>query len=398
MEFKIDANILKRNILLACSAIAANPILPILKDLLFVANEDGRVKISGTNLETHVITETEAEVIKAGSCTIEADKLKKWVSTIDDAVGNEITINYDGERVYLVAGSGSYGLPTQKGKEYPATPEIGAQNVRHIEIMSQDLIQCINRTSASVCTDTMRPNLTGICFDFQDFDGEMVAVSTDSFIMTKTQVELVRNSTHGICKPKVIIPKAVLSLVKGQAAYLEEIKFSINEKNIFFELGSTRLICRLSDYDFPDYEAIFPKDSTVTVTCDRKGLINAFKRAGLFANQVTNASLCVFDQDAQTLFIHSEDKQFQTKAVENFEINVNGVDGKDFRIGLNAAYMIKQLTALSSERVLLEMSSHTKPVLILQYEFEEQTTALIMPNFSVQLHQETLKKEALNEI
>ena len=396
MKFAIDSSLFKNKVLLAASAINSNPVLPILNDILIECNEEkGIVRFVGTNLSTYVSTECETKTDIGGSCTVCAERLKKWVGTLTGDVGEDIKVIYGKGKLTLICSAGSYVFPTQDGNDYPNKPKTGETNLRKASLASHDLSRMIERTVASVCNDQLRPNLTGLCLDFNDDANEVIGVATDSFIMTKSTSQLINNSVFGEIKTKVIVPKECLSLVKSESSYVEEVEFVINNKNVFFKFGATEISCRLSDYEFPDYNGIFPEDAPISVSCERKGLINALQRSSLFSNKITNALLCVFDVNAQTLFIHAEDKDFQASSVESFDINLNGVDGDDFRIGLNATNMIKQLKSLPSELVVLEMSTHTRPVIVYSYEGEEETTCLVMPNFSVQLNQDTLKKEAL---
>ena len=66
-----------------------------------------------------------------------------------------------------------------------------------------------------------------------------------------------------------IVPKKALNLLKSALPSDEEVTFSFNKANAFFSFGNVKLLCRLIDAKYPDYNAVIPVDNPNLLTLSK---------------------------------------------------------------------------------------------------------------------------------
>ena len=174
-----------------------------------------------------------------------------------------------------------------------------------------------------------------------------------------------------------ILPKKPLNLLKNTLESSEEVNIQYNETNAHFHFGNIKLICRLIDGKYPNYEAVIPKENPNILTIDRVSFYNSVRRVAIFANKTTHQiRLKVAGTE---LSISSEDLDFSNEANERLSCQYQG---EDLEIGFNSKFLMEMLNNLSSEQINLEMSAPNRAgILIPQDEQEEgeQTLMLVMP-------------------
>ena len=123
-------------------------------------------------------------------------------------------------------------------------------------------------------------------------------------------------------------------------------------------MGKTRLVSRLIEGEFPNYEQVVPKEAKDKISVKRIGLLAATKRAALFTNQDSLAVKIELSKDKMVL---SKSAPYIGEAREEVAVDYKG---KDVAIGFNPEYLIDALKNISDEVINLEVVDVEKPGVI----------------------------------
>jgi len=172
----------------------------------------------------------------------------------------------------------------------------------------------------------------------------------------------------------IIIPRKALNLLKATLpSENTEVSLNFNMSNAFFKFGNIKMICRLIDERFPDYDNVIPSGNNIKMTIERNDLLGALKRISIYANKTTHqVRLKITGSELQ---ISAEDLDFSNEANERLSCEH---EGEDIEIGFNAKFLIEMLTNLDSDKIRLTMSAPNKAGVILPVEKDESEDILML--------------------
>ncbi len=363
MKFSVSSTELLRHLQLAGGAIGSNSVLPILEDFLF-AIEDNRLIISATDLETSIITSMEVMSDADGQVAVPA---KILVETLKALPQQPITFNVDEETfaIQITSAYGKYRLAGENGADFPSIPQ--PENVDKTVIPGAALLKGVNKTLFATSGDELRQAMTGVYFQV-DFN-KLIMVATDAH-------KLVKYTYHGITSDvstSFIVPKKGLNLLKNALPSGEDIQVAFNKSNVFFTFGDTKLICRLIDARYPDYNAVIPVDNPNLLTASRPDLQHSLKRIAIYANKTTNQVILNINDGSLT--ISAQDLDFSNEATEQMTCTY---DGEPLTIGFNAKFLVEMLSVLESEDIRMELSTSTRAGILSPTEKEENEDILMV--------------------
>ena len=125
-----------------------------------------------------------------------------------------------------------------------------------------------------------------------------------------------------------------------------------------FDMGNTKVVSRLIEGEFPNYEQVVPKEVRDKVVISRAAFLAATKRAALFTNQDSLAVKMELSKDKMVL---SKSAPYIGEAREEIAVDYKG---KDLAIGFNPDYLIDVLKNIGEETVNFEVSDPEKPGVI----------------------------------
>ena len=190
-----------------------------------------------------------------------------------------LTFSFDEKNfgIEISSSTGKYKLAGENPEDFPKIPT--AEDSSEVEIPSEILGRAITQTLFAVSNDELRPAMTGVYFQLQP-DG-MTFVSTDASKLVKYK----RSDMVSKDPASFIVPKKALQLLKGSLPTEDtQVVVSYNSSNAFFNFSDTKLICRLVDAKYPDYNAVIPVDNDNLLTLNRIDFLNTLKRVSIFSN------------------------------------------------------------------------------------------------------------------
>ena len=151
---------------------------------------------------------------------------------------------------------------------------------------------------------------------------------------------------------------------------------TIDDGHVGFEFGNSRVLARLIDETYPNYEAVIPDENDKRLTINREEMLNAVKRVGLYSSSMTNQIRLAIQSDEVT--ISAEDVERSSEAEEIVHCDF---DSDDMEIGFNSEYLTEVLSNVTSDEVVFQLSSPNRAGIVVPQEQEEdeEILMLIMP-------------------
>jgi DNA polymerase-3 subunit beta len=367
MKFIVNSAYLLKQLSHINGVITTNPVVPILENFLFEL-EKGGLTVTASDLQTSMITELQVESKEKGSIAVPARIL---LDTLKNLPEQPVTFSID-ESTYsieIISDNGRYKLSGENATDFPKVPSVS--NDFTAEISSEVLSRAINNTIFATSNDELRPAMTGVYVSLGEKNSTFVA--TDGH-------RLVRYRRSDVTSPNgssIIIPRKALNLLKATLPTENtEVSLNFNMSNAFFNFGNIKMICRLIDERFPDYDNVIPTQNNIHMSIERSDFLGALKRISIYANKTTHqVRIKITGSELQ---ISAEDLDFSNEANERLSCEH---DGEDIEIGFNAKFLIEMLSNMDSDKIKLAMSAPNKAGVILPAEKDanEDILMLVMP-------------------
>ena len=342
MEFSVKKEDLLRELNLTQGVVERKTTIPILANLLCEA-KGGRLAITATDLELTICTSCEAKTKKDGAGTIPAKKLLEIVRLLPEG---EIRFKLlENHWVHLTSEKRNYKLVGMAKENFPALPPMPHVFARLPGALVADMIE---KTNFAISTEESRYTLNGAKLILKPDSISLVATDGHRLAL----VEATRKIEGLNAEAGVLIPKKAMNELKtlaAEAADEAQIEFAQDESNLFFRLGERQLISRKLTGQFPNYEAVLPRENSRTVSLDRDELADALRRVSQLADQRSQAVKVSLGKEGVELSASSPEYGEAREVIER------EYKGPDLSIGFNAKYLLDFLAAAPQGPISLEL-------------------------------------------
>ncbi|MGV9012597.1 MAG: DNA polymerase III subunit beta [Flavobacteriales bacterium] len=368
MKFIVSSSALLKQLQGLQGVLTSSNTLPILDNFLFEI--DGKkLTVTASDLETTINASMPVEAKDKGSVAIPARLL---LDTLKAFPEQPLTFSVDPKHFGIEVSSdqGNYKMTGFNGTEFPKSPAL--EEPTTFTLPAGTLATAINKTIFATGNDDLRPVMSGIFFELSDEAVRFVATDAHKLVRyTRTDVSSPATASF-------IVPKKPLNLLKNSlTATNADVTVEFNENNASFTFDNIRLVCRLIDGKYPNYEAVIPKQNPNKLTMDRQSFLNSIRRVALFSNKTTHqVRLSIAGSQ---LAISAEDLDFANEANEKLTCSY---EGEDMTIGFNSRFLMDMLTNLDSENIVMEMSAPNRAGILLPSggsEHGEDVLMLVMP-------------------
>ena len=360
MKFTCDRQALLQAASTAARASSPKSPIPALEGLLLEATERGMVRITGYDLKTGIVSETEAHVPESGDIVVNA---RLFGDIIRRLPGDQVTISVgsSGTTTRIECGDTAYDIVGTSAIDYPALPVPDGQTALFIDGVT--LRDMLSQTTFAVSDNESRPALTGALFEAE---GEtLTVVAVDGFRLALRREKLVKPTENTM----FIVPGAALHEVERivSAAVSEEVCILIGDKHITFKTGDTLLISRRLEGEFIDYRRAIPRDGRYSLAASRRDLEYAVDRVSLIiSDKVKSPVRCIFASDHVSLLTISA----HGRASDECEL---AGDCEKMEIGFNNRYLLDALRAAPAENIMLCLTSPIQPCVIVPQDPEDDS-------------------------
>lgn len=350
---------LKQGLFTVSGIAGKNVNLPILNNIL-VKTEDGNIKLITTNLEIGIIHIARGKIEKEGSFTVDSKIFSDCINLLPN---KKINIEQKGSELLINCENYKTKIKGQSAEEYPLIPEVDKKTYYTAQV--NEFKKALSQVIFAVSTSESRLELSGVLFCFTDNNLTMAA--TDSYRLTEKKINIKTNSEE---HRNIIVPaKTLQELVRILSAGTDgedvgketaEIKFYLSENQILFTYGSTELVSRLIEGQYPDYKQIIPANIKTNISIDRAELIRAVKVASLFSKTGINDINLDFPSSKNQVVVSAVSGQ----TGENITELDAKVSGNDNSIVINHRYLLDGLNNINSETVKIEMVDANTPCIL----------------------------------
>jgi len=369
MKFIVSSTALFSHLQGVSRVINSKNALPILDCFLFQV-EDGTLTITVSDSETTMVTSVEVnESDSNGKIAITAKTLLDALKEIPEQPLS-FTINEETKEITVQYMNGKYSLMGQNADEFPQSATLG-ENAVQVEMNAEILLAGINRSIFATADDELRPVMNGIYFDITTEDITLVASDGHKLVRCKTL------AAKGNERAAFILPKKPSTLLKNLLPKESGVvKIEFDERNAMFSMENYRMVCRLIEGRYPNYNSVIPQNNPHKVTVDRQQLIGALRRVSIFSSQAL--SLIKLRMQENQMVISAQDIDFSTSAEET---QVCQYSGNPMSIGFKSTFLIEILNNISSDEIIIELADPSRAGVIVPVEQdkEEDLLMLLMP-------------------
>ncbi|MBI3331901.1 DNA polymerase III subunit beta [Candidatus Peregrinibacteria bacterium] len=377
MKFSSKTSDLLQALHLVSRAIGTQQALPILGNILMHA-EGKRCTVSATDLELSIVTSFEAKIENEGSITIPAKAILNFAQYNSDP---EVLLETsEGTQLKCTSKHAKTLISGEAASEYPTITNVEKQNSFTLD--AAPFLEALHLVTFASAKTTLRPVLSGVYVRTEK--GKLILVATDSYRLSEYKMALQGSSTDISC----IIPvkileelKMILGSKKGDRKGPDDkeekktpskIDVTLSRQQIEFQVGATRLLSRLIDGKFPDYQQIIPKDAGTRVVFGLSELTTAVRRMHYFAKEMNN-NLTFHCGKEQTRVTTPQTQVGRDEALLGAEKT-----GPDNKIALSSSYLLDFLVHAESDPVVMEVVDSMHPA-IFKTADEGKFLHLVMP-------------------
>ena len=367
MKFVVSSTELLGHLQAISRVISSKNTLPILDNFLF--NLSGNdLEITASDLESTLITRMKLEnASDDGTVALPArillDTLKEF-----SVQPLSFDINQDTLALVITSENGKFNVVGQNGIDFPALPSIKKDKKFSFQINADVLLAGINRTLFATADDELRPVMGGIFLEAST--DKITFVASDAHKLVRYQ----RTDAKADDNSSFILPKKPASLLKNILPKEEgTVTVEFDDKNAFFNLNDYRVVCRLVEGNYPNYNSVIPKNNPRKISIDRVEFYNTLRRVSVFSNQASN--LVKLQLKGNQMMVSAQDIDFSISAFEKLKCQYVG---DDMEIGFKSVFLLEILANIASQDVMIELADPTRAGLFLPGDTENEAEDLLM--------------------
>ena len=371
MKASVSQQYLAHGLSVVSRAVSPRNTLPVLANVL-VATDEGRLRLSATNLELGISCWIGAQVAEDGAVTVPARTFTDLISTLpNDTV--MLTLNTKTQTLTVRCGSSVTDIKGIDAQEFPPVPV--PDLATGIDINVADFKEMIQQVAFAASTDEARPVLQGVSMIVANDEATLAA--TDGFRISVRKATLSNPIKSNM---SAIIPARALTELSRIATDGEQTVSMVlppGRGQVIFHLKEAELVSQLIDGNFPDYKVIVPRSLKTHTILTTASLLKACKQAEIIAREGNN----VIRLNIQP----GEDKpgEVEISAISeetgSSEIKVDAsVDGPGLVIAFNVRFLREVLDVIKTPNVVLETNANNTPAMIRPVG-NDDFTHVIMP-------------------
>lgn len=345
MKFTIDKRRLQDALSVTGKSIVRSTTIPILACYLFEV-EGNSLNITAGSMDFFIsqslgITQVEGTINKA----IPAVRLSNLIKELPN---QDITFQFDGDQVQIIALSGKYTIPTEDGRDYP---QMKVEESISFTTDFQSIAGGVSKCLFACGTDELRPSLSGVFTILKN--SSITYVACDMHVLSTISLDIDTDQ-----ETEVILPSKVLSVI--ETAKSQNVKVSIGEKSAQFTLDDgTVFRTMLIDSRYPDYKSVIPVENDKHAVVNTSEMLGALKRVSQFSEGGLGMVKLAFSE--AKCHISATNLTMNETAEEEVAIQY---DGESMAIGVISKQVINCLSKIDKPEADLLFSSPNRAILI----------------------------------
>lgn len=339
-----------------------NAALPILANILIEADGNA-VVLTATNLEHAVQFRVPARISKPGKLCVQARTFSSLLQSLD-----EDQLEADAERgnLHLRTNTRESRLNGLSAEDFPIIPKIKKTGTFTVE--AGILAGALSRVLPAVSSSEFKPELAGVFFRVARDTVTMCA--TDTFRLAEYRIPLAKREEEA-GEPFILPHRTAQELVRIVDGMDGAVSMVLGDNQLLAESGATRMISRLVEGNFPDYQGIIPADFTTSAHLSRAEITAGVRASGIFSSKLQEATLRLGQKQIEVFSANPEVGEYRTRLAA-------AINGKDIAMSFNWRYLLDGIQALEEEEIFFGCNQEASPAL-LRNKSRADFTYVVMP-------------------
>jgi DNA polymerase III subunit beta len=371
MKVSVSQQQLAQGLSTVSRAVSPRSTLPVLANVL-LATDEGRLRLSATNLELGISCWIGAQIQEEGSITVPARLLSDLVSTLpNDTV--HLQMNMSTCSLAVNCGASATDIKGIDAQEFPPMPATDMSE--GVQIKVSDFKEMVQQVTFAASSDEARPVLQGVQTTVSGTDFSMAA--TDGFRISVRKVSL----GETVRKPlNLIIPARALNELARIASDGESMVSMIvpsGRGQVVFRLDSAELVSQLIDGNFPDYKVIIPRSFKSHTIVSTASFLKACRQAEIIARNGNNVVRLNVQPNTDRPGQVEVSAQSEETGSNETVIDAN-IDGPGLVVVFNVRFLREALEVIKTPNLVIETNDHKSPARV-QPVGDESFQHVIMP-------------------
>jgi DNA polymerase III subunit beta len=358
MKIIIDKNIILQPISRVVSITEKRSLMPILSNILIHFKNEGAIVYS-TDLEVSAITNVDCSTENEKKVVVHG---KKFLEILKELDAGDITINIDENIMSIKQKKTEITLSLQDPEEFPETKEIEIKE--EFSIKGKQLVELIDKVGFAVSVDETRYILTGMFM--KGIEGEMIVVGTDGFRMALYQHKM--KEIKGF--QGITIPKRSISEIEKVIDDEDEVKIAIDEKHVQISTEKIKIISRIIEGNFPDYENVLPAGNANIAVVLREDLLKGLKKVSSIIGRSEPIKMTFIEKN---MIIEAESDIGRAKEVIDIQYA-----GEETSMNFNVRFLLDVVTHTFGETITIS-APKTYGAVLFKGEDGEEYKNIVMP-------------------
>ena len=355
-------------------AVPTRSTLPITANVL-LSSDEGRLKLSATNLEIALSCWIGAEVETEGAITVPARLLTDFVNSLPSEQ-IEMTLAQRSRQLKLVCARNEANIGGMDADDFPPIPTV--EDGGSLELDPETLHKAISQVIIAAATDDSRPVLTGV--DVVMEGDQLTLAAADGFRLSVRHLKLAKEVPERV---EVIIPAralAELNRLLPEETEPVEMTFNATRTQALFKLKNIELVAQLLQGTFPNYSQLIPDSHESRAVVDVSEFLRETRIAAIFARDGSGIIRiqCLAGEEL------APGKMTISARAEEIGDNMGEIDaaveGDAAKIAFNSKYLQDFLQVLDGGRVALETNGPSKQG-VLRPVGDDSYIHVVMPMF-----------------
>jgi DNA polymerase III subunit beta len=339
-------------------AVSPRSTLPVLANIL-IATDEGRLRLSATNLELGITCWIGSKIQEEGSTTVPARTFTDLVGTLSDKQV-DMSLSVRTQTLNVRSEASNTDIKCIDAQEFPPMPVADA--AQGIQINVADLREMIQQVVFAASTDEARPILTGVLVKVNG--NKIVLAAADGFRLSVREAELSSPAARPV---NAVIPARALSELARISSDGDQTVTMImppGRGQVIFRLRDAELVSQLIEGTFPDYEQIIPRRCDTRAVLSTSTFLKACKQAEIFAREGSHIARINIAPGGElkpgTVEIsgQSEETGYNQNVVDA------SIEGHALLIAFNVRFLREVLDVIKTPNVALETTVDTSPGVI----------------------------------
>lgn len=348
MKFTTLVENLKEGVLLAEKSTGKKTTLPVLSSILCSA-EKGKITLTATNLETAVEVWVGGKVEKEGKVALPARVLSSYMSLIS---GDQVTFLAKGNNVDVVSQKGRTLMRGFTSDDFPLIPR--QEEIGSFIVAAHLLCDSLRKVVFAAAISDIKPEISSVFLSVSP--RIMTITATDSFRLAEQKLDGVfgEHASYVVLLPVRSVNELTRLLDKEEG----EVSVSIGKGQIVFLTKRFRMISRLTEGIYPDYQRIIPSSFSTEVVVSKENMLDLLRVAGLFVGKLSDI-----------VFLVNPEKQSVEVRTVNTDIGENTTEvpaevrGDSLQISFNYRYIMDCIQQIDGD-MMLGFTSNSGPLLV----------------------------------